>query len=104
MSWVSDSRIAPVSGSCRLSTNVPRRPREAFLIFSTADSGSCFGARFDAGRSRTSVDIAQVPSVSGEIGHPGLGIVGVHAALLANHVEQRGVHVRRHGRGVTAHI
>src|SRR6185295_16583092 len=60
MSCVSDSRMAPVSGSCRLSTSVPRRPRDAFLIFSTADSGWCFGARTDSlavGRSRTSVDI-----------------------------------------------
>src|SRR5688572_10282144 len=103
MSWVSESRIAPVSGSARLSTSVPRRPREAFLITSTGEGGFVF-AGLTAGGSRTSVDIAQIPSVGSEIGHPGLGIVGIHAALLRHDREQRGVHVRCHGRGVAADI
>src|SRR5687767_10718614 len=102
MSCVSDSRIAPVSGSCRLSTSVPRRPREAFLMISTGDSGVFFASM--TGRSRTSVDIAQIPSVSGEIGEPGLGVVGIHAAVRLDKLQQRGVYVRRHGRGVAAHI
>ena len=52
------SRMAPVSGSARLSTSVPRRPRDAFLMTSTGEGGSVF-AGFDVpGGSRTSVDIA----------------------------------------------
>src|SRR5262245_8716422 len=103
MSCVSDSRIAPVSGSCRLSMSVPRKPREAFLMVSTGDSG--FPALLvTAGLSRISVDIAQIPSVGGEIGHPGLGVVRVHAALLGNDLQQRGVHVGRHGGRITADI
>ena len=46
MSCVSESRIAPVSGSARLSTSVPRSPRDAFLITSTGEGGSVF-AGFD---------------------------------------------------------
>src|SRR5689334_22464570 len=103
MSCVSDSRMAPVSGSCRLSTSVPRRPRDAFLITSTGEGGLTL-AGLTAGGSRTSVDIAQVPSVSSEIGHPGLGVVGIHATLLGDDLQQRGVHVRRHGRRIAAYI
>src|SRR5262245_28962943 len=105
MSCVSESRIAPVSGSARLSTSVPRRPRDAFLMTSTGEGGPFFasteaGAAAAAGGSRTSVDIAQIPSVSSEIGHPGLGVIGIHAALLGHDLEQRSVHIRRHGRGI----
>src|SRR5215831_4182123 len=105
MSCVSESRMAPVSGSARLSTSVPRRPRLAFLMISTADSGwvGPLATRLYGGRS-SSIDIAQIPSVRSEIRHPGLGIVRVHAALLGHDLEQRGVHVRRHGRGVAAYI
>src|SRR5688572_3142033 len=103
MSCVSESRIAPVSGSAKLSTSVPRRPRDAFLITSTGEGGSVF-AGLAAGLSSTSVDIAQIPSVGSEIGHPALGVVGIHAALLRHEREQCGVHVRGHGRGVAADI
>src|SRR5262245_6653729 len=107
MSCVSDSRMAPVSGSARLSTSVPRSPRDAFLMTSTAEGGPFFGstdAGAAAGGSRTSVDIAQIPSVGSEIGHPGLGVIGIHAALLRDNAQQRGVHVRRHGRRIAAYI
>src|SRR6185436_9591445 len=96
MSCVSASRMAPVSGSARLSTSVPRRPREAFLMTSTGDGGSVF-AGLTTGGSRTSVDIAQIPSISGEIGYPRLSIVGIHVPVLAHHVQQRSVHIGRHG-------
>src|ERR1044071_135931 len=91
MSCVSESRIAPVSGSARLSASEPRKSRDAFLIPSTGDGGSAL-AGLTAGGSRTSVDIAQIPSVGSEIGHPGLGVVGVHRALLRHDRQQRGVY------------
>src|SRR5688572_12149205 len=105
MSCVSDSRIAPVSGSCRLSTSVPRSPREIFLIPSTADGGSCFGGSVaTAGLSITSVDIAQIPSIRGEVGEPRLSVIRVHVAVLTNYLDQGRVHIGRHARGVAAHV